>query len=50
MTQMTELNQKILEQNNQLKGISRTMAEAEAIQNNTLGALDRQREKITDNI
>ena len=42
VTQMTELNQKILDQNTQLRNIARIATETNAIQVGTLGALDRQ--------
>jgi hypothetical protein len=49
-TQMTALNQKMLDQNNQIKNITRIANEANAIQINTLGALDRQGDQIARNI
>ena len=49
-TQMTALNQKLLDQNNQIKNITRIANEANAVQINTLGALDRQGDQIGRNI
>ncbi len=50
VTQMTSLNQKLLDQNNQIKNITRVANEANAVQINTLEALNRQGEQIARNI
>lgn len=50
VTQMTNLCQKNLDQNNQIKQITRVAMEAHAIQINTLGALDKQGNQIAQNI
>ena len=47
---MMDLNQKNLDQNNQLKGIHRLVEEANDTQNNILRNLDDQRGKIDRNI
>ena len=47
---MTDLNQRILDQNNQIKNITRVANEANVVQITTLEALNRQGDQIDRNI